>query len=104
MPICLWVEYLENKINPIVNLFIGKSYTIQTGNENFIGSLLNSMSDIEQQEFEQIEFTDYESYFQYFAAFGFIFLLLDFLIPNGKTAKKTSIDIFSNSDDHDTSN
>jgi Ca-activated chloride channel family protein len=82
----------------------GKSYTIQTGNEDFIGSLINSMSDIEQQEFEQIEFTDYESYFQYFAAFGFIFLLLDFLIPNGKTAKKTSIDIFSNSDDHDTSN
>lgn len=82
----------------------GKSYFIQTGNEDFIGSLVKDMSAIEQQEYEQIEFTDYESYFQYFAALSLIFLLLDFLLPSGKSAKKLTVDLFSNSNDDETSN
>ncbi len=91
-------------LSNLANAGNGKSYTIQSGNEDFIGNLLSDMSDIEQQEFEQIEFTDYESYFQYFAALSLIFFILDFLIPDGKTAKKTTIDLFSNSDDDETSN
>lgn len=91
-------------LSDLANAGKGKNYTIQSGNENFIGSLLNDMSDIEQQEFEQIEFTDYESYFQYFAAISFIFLLIDFLLPSGRMTKKPAIDLFSNSDDHETAN
>lgn len=97
------------RLNPemladLANAGNGKSYLIQTGNENFIGSLLNDLADIEQQEFEQIEFTDYESYFQYFAGIGFIFLLLDLLVPSGKMSSKQAIDLFSNKDDYETSN
>lgn len=94
----------RDMLTNLANAGNGKSYTIQTGNEDFIGNLLNDMSDIEQQEFEQIEFTDYESYFQYFAAISLIFFILDFLIPDGKTPKKTTIDLFLNSDNDETSN
>ncbi len=61
----------------------GKFYLLDDG-FSLTKKIVNDLSKIEKQEVEQRSFTDYNSYFQYFLAFAFIALLLEYFISNKK--------------------
>jgi Ca-activated chloride channel family protein len=67
----------------------GSSYLIQEGS-SIIEDLVSRLEQLEKREVEQRSFSEYQSYFQYFLAFGIFLLLFEFLfseIASGKSRK-----------------
>jgi len=64
----------------------GSFHLIQEGGK-IIPELKKQLEKLEKQEIERKSFSEYASYYQYFLAFGILFLILEFLWPNGASQK-----------------
>ena len=61
----------------------GEYYNLVDG-EKVINALKGRIETIEKREFEARSFSEFESYFQYFLAFGLLFLIIEFMISYRK--------------------
>jgi Ca-activated chloride channel family protein len=57
----------------------GGSYIQYSGGDAAVNQILNGLSVLEKKAYESIKITEYEDYFQWFLAIGFILLALDSL-------------------------
>ncbi len=71
----------------------GVYYNLVDG-EQVINALKDRIEKIEKREFESRSFSEFESYFQYFLAFGLLFLLIEFIISYRKNRWFGDKDIF----------
>ncbi|MDF1696330.1 MAG: VWA domain-containing protein [Saprospiraceae bacterium] len=60
----------------------GEFYLVSDGSEA-ITDLKDRMSRLQKREVEQKSFSEYNSYFQWFLGIGFIFLFVEWILPNG---------------------
>ncbi|MDG5800418.1 VWA domain-containing protein [Marinilabiliaceae bacterium ANBcel2] len=65
-----------------------------------INNLISELSDIEQTEFDSVQYTDFEDQFQYLALIALIILLIDFIILERKNRLLKHIDLFTVNDDN----
>ncbi|MEL6389885.1 MAG: VWA domain-containing protein [Bacteroidota bacterium] len=70
-------------INDLADEGRGDSYLIGEGN-TIITGIKRAVDQLEKRDVEQLAFTDYASYFQYFIAVALLLLVLDTLIPEGQ--------------------
>lgn len=61
----------------------GRDYLIGEGS-SIITDIRDSMDRLQKEDVETRAFTDYESYFQYFLAVGFLLLIVEYLLPETK--------------------
>ncbi len=73
----------EQMLGDIAKAGDGVYYNLVDG-EKVVNALKERIEKIEKREFEQRSFTEFESYFQYFLAFGLLFLLIEFMISYRK--------------------
>ncbi|MBT8196546.1 MAG: VWA domain-containing protein [Bacteroidia bacterium] len=66
-----------------------------TTSDDGINSVLESISEMEKQEFGVKLYTDYKEQFQYFIAAAFLLLLLEFIIGKRKTKWLQNLDLFN---------
>lgn len=71
----------------------GEYYLVQEG-DKIITDIQKQMDRLEKQEVEQRSFSEYASYFQYFLAFGLLFMVLEYFISN-RSVKKRGARIFN---------
>ncbi|MEM7101997.1 MAG: VWA domain-containing protein [Bacteroidota bacterium] len=83
----------ESMMREIADAGKGKYYNISNG-DRVIESMRERIDKLEKQEFEQRTFSEYESYFQYFLAFGILLLIVEFLLSYRKTPWLKEKDIF----------
>ncbi len=83
----------ENLLLEVAKAGGGKYYNIISG-DGVIDAVRDRINRMEKQEFEQRNFSAYESYFQYFLAVGIFLLLLEFLISFRKNNWLRDKDIF----------
>ncbi len=60
----------------------GEFYLVNQG-EDGIKDLKERLNRLQKREVEQKSFSEYNSYFQWFLGIGFLFLLLEWILPNG---------------------
>ena len=60
----------------------GEFYLVNQG-EDGIKDLKERLSRLQKREVEQKSFSEFNSYFQWFLGIGFLFLLLEWILPNG---------------------
>lgn len=59
-------------------------YQHLSSTEKNVATISNQINSIEQKNFGDTLFVDYNSYFQYFLGFALVLLLIDFFIPSSK--------------------
>lgn len=72
----------------------GAYYNLVNG-EKVINALKERIERLEKREFEQRSFTEFESYFQYFLAFGLLLLIIEFMISYRKNRFLGDKDFFN---------
>lgn len=65
----------------------GGTYVRATNRQNEFDEIFSRIAAMEKKEFGARVFTDYEDRFQYFLAAAFFFLLVEFLLPERKSAR-----------------
>ena len=65
-------------------------YQHLSSTEKNVELIANQINSIEQKNFGDTLFVDYNSYFQYFLAIALLLLIIDFLIPSRKKIAVTS--------------
>ncbi len=71
----------------------GSYFNLEQGDQ-IIEALKTQIDQVEKREFEQRVFDEYESYFQYFAALGLLFIIIEFLISYRTSRWMEGKDIF----------
>jgi Ca-activated chloride channel family protein len=56
-----------------------------------VNSLVQKIDSMEQKEFGENIFTDYNSYYQYFLAISLLFLVAEFFIPEIRRRVRTNV-------------
>jgi Ca-activated chloride channel homolog len=72
----------------------GGIFQTSTGPDMGLNRILDEIRDMEQQEFETVRFSEYESRFHYFIAFALIFLVLEVIIFERKSKWLNRIKFF----------
>lgn len=83
----------EPMLREIANLG-GGIFQTSTGPDLGLNRILQQIREMEQQEHETTQFSEYESRFHYFVALALIFLLLEFLIFERKSKWLNRINLF----------
>lgn len=83
----------EPMLREIANLG-GGFFQTSTGPDLGLNRILQQIREIEQQEHETTQFSEYESRFHYFVALALIFMLLEFLIFERKSKWLNKINLF----------
>lgn len=83
----------ENMLKQIAVKGDGEYLNIRGGNEA-VSTLKEAIVSMEQREFEESVFTDYEDQFQYFLGFAIILLIIEILIAEKKSKWAKKLDLF----------
>jgi len=70
------------------------TYVQANASGNALDILLNSLEEMQRQEFGSTMFTSYEDRFQYLLAAALVLLLLEFMIPTRRTILFRNVDLF----------
>lgn len=64
-----------------------------------VDKFVNILKDMEKTEFESKQYADYKSQFQWFLGFGILFLIIDMMLFEKKTAWLRKLNLFNEKDD-----
>jgi Ca-activated chloride channel family protein len=64
---------------------------LDNNTEEVVNSLVHKIDSMEQKEFGENIFTDYNSYFQYFLAISLILLVAEFFIPEIRRSARANV-------------
>ena len=62
---------------------------------NVIEEVIEILKNTEKREFDTQKFSEFEDQFQWFIFFGFIFLLMDVVMRDGKTMWLKNLNLFN---------
>lgn len=77
----------EKELRSLANEGRG-TYTLLGNTDDASGRLVDEINGMEQKSLGAVVFKDYSSYFQYFLAFGFILLIVEWVLPAGALKMK----------------
>ena len=83
-------NYLENISQKTGGKFIAGSVTGEV-----IEEVVEILKNTEKREFDTQKFSEFEDQFQWFIFFGFIFLVVDILMKDGKTMWLKKLNLFN---------
>ncbi|MVT07282.1 VWA domain-containing protein [Chitinophaga tropicalis] len=81
----------EEELKSIASAGRGIYEHLDNNTEEVVSSLVNRIDSMEQKEFGENVFTDYNSYFQYFLAVALLLLVAEFFIPEVKRSARTNV-------------
>jgi Ca-activated chloride channel family protein len=81
----------ENALRAIASAGKGVYVHLDNNTEEVVNTLVNKIDSMEQKEFGENIFTDYNSFFQYFLVISLILLVVEFFIPEVKHLKTEEI-------------
>lgn len=84
----------ETMLNDLAEAGNGSYFNLLSGSDQVGEALRERIDGIEKREFEQRVFNEYESYFQYFIAFGLFLILIEFIISYRKNKYLGDKDLF----------
>jgi Ca-activated chloride channel family protein len=77
----------EDELRSIASAGHG-TYNLLQNTDEVADKLINSLESMEQKSLGSVVYTDFTSYFQYFLFAGFLALVIEWLLPGRKKAKK----------------
>lgn len=81
----------ENALRAVAAAGKGVYVHLDNNTEEVVGTLVNKIDSMEQKEFGENIFTDYNSFFQYFLVISLILIVAEFFIPEVKRTKTEEI-------------
>ena len=92
-------QIVTTKLNPETLTEIAKAtggvYVNGKNTNDVLDFVKNALDNIEKTEFESTQFSDYESQFQWFLAFGLLLLIIDIFLLDIKTKWVRKLDLFN---------
>lgn len=77
----------EEALQKIANTGKGVYLHLENNTDEIVNALSNRIDSMEQKEFGDSMFSDYNSYFQYFIGICLLLILIEFFVPNVKNFK-----------------
>ena len=74
----------EQMLQEVATAGNGKYFQLNQGTAE-VNAVINELENMEQQEFEEHVFTDYEDQYQWFLAIALFFLLLEYFITESRS-------------------
>ncbi|WP_110053275.1 VWA domain-containing protein [Chitinophaga sp. S165] len=81
----------EDELKSIAAAGHGIYEHLDNNTEEVVNSLVQKIDGMEQKEFGENIFTDYNSYFQYFLAISLLLLIVEFFIPEIRRRARTNV-------------